>query len=36
MKGVTVGERAIVGVSSVVVKDVPVYSIAMENPAQVV
>jgi acetyltransferase-like isoleucine patch superfamily enzyme len=36
MKGVTIGEGAIIGVNSVVVTDVPPYSIAMGNPARVV
>ncbi|MBN9662310.1 MAG: acyltransferase [Acidobacteria bacterium] len=36
MKGVTIGEFAIVGVNSVVISDVPAYSIAMGNPARVV
>jgi len=36
MKGVTVGEGAIIGVNSVVITDVPPYSIAMGNPARVV
>jgi acetyltransferase-like isoleucine patch superfamily enzyme len=36
MKGVTIGEGAIVGVNSVVVNDVPAYSVAMGNPARVV
>ena len=36
LKGVTVGEGAIVGVSSVVVTDVPAYSVVMGNPARVV
>ena len=36
MKGVTVGEGAIVGVNSVVVSDIPAYSVAMGNPARVV
>lgn len=36
MKGVTVGEGAIIGVNSVVVNDIPPYSIAMGNPARVV
>ncbi len=36
LKGVTVGEGAVVGVNSVVVTDVPPYSIAMGNPARVV
>jgi len=36
LKGVTIGEGAIVGVSSVVVTDIPPYSVAMGNPARVV
>jgi acetyltransferase-like isoleucine patch superfamily enzyme len=36
MKGVTVGEGAIIGVNSVVVSDIPAYSVAMGNPARVV
>jgi acetyltransferase-like isoleucine patch superfamily enzyme len=36
LKGVTVGEGAIVGVNSVVVTDIPPYSVAMGNPARVV
>lgn len=36
LKGVTVGEGAIIGVSSVVVNDIPPYSVAMGNPARVV
>jgi acetyltransferase-like isoleucine patch superfamily enzyme len=36
MKGVTVGEGAIIGVNSVVVNDIPPYSVAMGNPARVV
>ncbi len=36
LKGVTVGEGAVVGVNSVVVTDVPPYSVAMGNPARVV
>jgi acetyltransferase-like isoleucine patch superfamily enzyme len=36
MKGVTVGEGAIVGVNSVVVNDIPPYCVAMGNPARVV
>lgn len=35
MKGVTIGEGAIVGANSVVISDVPEYSIAMGNPAEV-
>jgi len=36
MKGVTVGEGAIVGVNSVVVNDIPPYCLAMGNPARVI
>ena len=36
MPGVTVGEGAVVGAGSVVVKDVPAWSIATGNPAKVV
>jgi acetyltransferase-like isoleucine patch superfamily enzyme len=36
LKGVTIGEGAIVGVNSVVVTDIPPYSTAMGNPARVV
>ena len=36
MKGVTVGEGAVVGAGSIVVTDVPPYSIVMGNPARVV
>jgi len=36
MKGVTIGEGAVVGVNSVVVTDIPPYSLAMGNPARVV
>lgn len=36
MKGVTVGEGAIVGSNSVVVSDVPPFSVVMGNPARVV
>lgn len=35
MKGVTIGEGAIVGANSVVISDVPAYAIAMGNPAEV-
>lgn len=35
LKGVTVGEGAIIGVNSVVVTDIPPYSVAMGNPARV-
>ncbi len=36
LKGVTIGEGAVVGVNSVVVTDIPAYSVAMGNPARVV
>jgi acetyltransferase-like isoleucine patch superfamily enzyme len=36
LKGVTVGEGAIIGVNSVVVSDIPPYSVAMGNPARVI
>lgn len=36
MKGVTVGEGAVVGAGSIVVTDVPPYSVVMGNPARVV
>ena len=36
LKGVTVGEGAIVGVNSVVITDIPPYSVALGNPARVV
>jgi galactoside O-acetyltransferase len=36
MKGVTVGEGAIIGVNSVVVSDITPYCLAMGNPARVV
>ena len=35
MKGVTVGEGAVIGANSVVISDVPAYSLAMGNPAEV-
>ena len=35
MKGVTIGEGAVVGAQSVVISDVPPYSLAMGNPAEV-
>lgn len=34
--GVTVGEGSVIGANSVVVKDIPPYSIAVGNPAKVV
>nr|WP_137409145.1 MULTISPECIES: acyltransferase [Vibrio] len=36
LKGVTVGEHAVVSTNSVVTRDVPAYSIVMGNPAKVV
>ncbi|MBV9675551.1 MAG: hypothetical protein JO185_04410, partial [Acidobacteriaceae bacterium] len=36
MKGVTVGEGAIVGSNSVVINDVPPFSVVLGNPARVV
>lgn len=35
MKGVTIGEGAIIGAGSVVISDIPAYAIAMGNPAEV-
>lgn len=35
MKGVTVGEGAVIGANSVVISDVPPYCLAMGNPAEV-
>jgi len=36
MKGVTVGEGAIIGANSVVITDVPPFSVALGNPARVI
>jgi acetyltransferase-like isoleucine patch superfamily enzyme len=36
LKGVTIGEGATIGVNSVVVNDIPAYSVALGNPARVV
>jgi acetyltransferase-like isoleucine patch superfamily enzyme len=36
LRGVTIGEAAVVGAGSVVVNDVPAFSTAMGNPARVV
>jgi acetyltransferase-like isoleucine patch superfamily enzyme len=36
MKGVTIGEGAIIGANSVVISDIPAYSLAMGNPAEVI
>ncbi|MCL5746057.1 MAG: acyltransferase [Acidobacteria bacterium] len=35
MKGVTIGEGAIIGANSVVITDIPPYCLAMGNPAEV-
>ena len=35
MKGVTIGEGAVVGAGSVVTKDVPDYAVVGGNPAQI-
>ena len=35
MKGVTIGEGAIIGANSVVISDIPPYSLAFGNPAEV-
>ena len=36
MKGVTIGEGAVVGANSVVISNIPPYSLAMGNPAEVI
>lgn len=36
LKGVTIGEGAVIGVSSVVMSDIPPFCVAMGNPARVV
>ena len=36
MKGVTIGEGAIISANSVVINDIPPYAIAMGNPAEVI
>ena len=36
MKGVTVGEGAVVGSHSVVLTDIPAYAVAIGNPARVI
>ena len=36
LKGVTIGEGAVIGACSVVTRDIPPYSVAVGNPAKVV
>jgi len=36
LKGVTIGEGAVIGACSVVTRDVPAYAVAVGNPARVV
>ncbi|MCB0501084.1 MAG: hypothetical protein KDD32_00210 [Bacteroidetes bacterium] len=36
LKGVTIGEGAVVGAGSVVTKDVPDYTIVVGNPAKLI
>jgi maltose O-acetyltransferase len=36
LKGVTLGDRAVIGAGAVVTKDVPAYSMAAGNPARIV
>ncbi|MGC8751800.1 DapH/DapD/GlmU-related protein, partial [Hydrotalea sp.] len=36
LKGVTIGEGAIVGAGSVVTKDVPPYAVVAGNPAKII
>jgi carbonic anhydrase/acetyltransferase-like protein (isoleucine patch superfamily) len=35
MKGVTIGQGAVIGAHSVVISDIPLYYLAMGNPAEV-
>jgi acetyltransferase-like isoleucine patch superfamily enzyme len=35
MKGVTIGEGAVIGANSVVISDIPPFSLALGNPAEV-
>jgi len=36
LKGVTIGEGCVVGAGSVVLKDIPDYSVVVGNPARVI
>jgi maltose O-acetyltransferase len=36
LKGVTLGDRVIIGAGSVVTKDIPAYSMAAGSPARIV
>ena len=36
LKGVTIGEGAVIGACSVVTRDIPAYAVAVGNPARVV
>ena len=36
MKGVTIGEHSVVGLGSIVTKDIPPHTVAAGNPAKVV
>ena len=35
LKGVTIGEGAVIGANSVVISNIPAYALAMGNPAEV-
>jgi acetyltransferase-like isoleucine patch superfamily enzyme len=36
LKGVTLGDRVVIGAGSIVTKDIPAYSMAAGNPARIV
>ena len=36
LKGVTIGDNCIIGIGSIVTKDIPANSVAIGNPAKVV